>query len=34
MPSTAPLLDIRNLAVTFAGRGGAAPVEAVSGVSF
>ena len=34
MPSTAPLLDIRNLAVTFAGRGGAAPVEAVRGVSF
>jgi len=32
--STAPLLDIRNLAVTFAGRGGAPPVEAVKGVSF
>ena len=30
----APLLDIRDLAVTFAGRGGAAPVAAVKGVSF
>ncbi|MBO0736756.1 MAG: ABC transporter ATP-binding protein [Alphaproteobacteria bacterium] len=29
-----PLLDIRNLSVTFAGRGGAKPVEAVKGVSF
>src|SRR5215467_1011716 len=29
-----PLLDIRNLSVTFAGRGGAAPVEAVREVSF
>jgi microcin C transport system ATP-binding protein len=29
-----PLLDIRNLAVTFAGRGGAAPVEALNGISF
>jgi microcin C transport system ATP-binding protein len=29
----APLLDIRNLSVTFAGRGGADPVEAVRGVS-
>jgi microcin C transport system ATP-binding protein len=34
VPSAAPLLDIRDLAVTFAGRGGAAPVEAVKGVSF
>jgi microcin C transport system ATP-binding protein len=33
-PGSAPLLDIRDLAVTFAGRGGAAPVEAVKGVSF
>src|SRR5712691_4340441 len=32
--STAPLLEIRNLSVTFAGRGGAKPVEAVKGVSF
>ncbi len=32
--STAPLLDIRNLSVTFAGRGRAPPVEAVKGVSF
>ena len=31
---TAPLLDIRNLSVTFAGRGGANPVEAVKNVSF
>jgi microcin C transport system ATP-binding protein len=30
----APLLDIRNLSVTFAGRGGAPPVEAVKGISF
>ena len=29
----APLLEIRNLGVTFAGRGGASPVEAVKGVS-
>jgi microcin C transport system ATP-binding protein len=29
----APLLEIRNLSVTFAGRGGASPVEAVKGVS-
>ncbi|MGA8756194.1 MAG: ABC transporter ATP-binding protein [Stellaceae bacterium] len=29
-----PLLEIRNLSVTFAGRGGAAPVEALKGVSF
>ncbi len=29
-----PLLAVRNLSVTFAGRGGAAPVEAVRGVSF
>jgi microcin C transport system ATP-binding protein len=29
-----PLLEIRNLSVTFAGRGGAKPVEAVKGVSF
>jgi microcin C transport system ATP-binding protein len=29
-----PLLDIRNLSVAFAGRGGAATVEAVKGVSF
>ncbi len=33
-PGSAPLLDIRDLSVTFAGRGGAAPVEAVKGVSF
>jgi microcin C transport system ATP-binding protein len=33
-PGGAPLLDIRNLTVTFAGRGGAPPVEAVKGVSF
>jgi microcin C transport system ATP-binding protein len=33
-PSPAPLLAVRNLAVTFAGRGGAAAVEAVKGVSF
>ena len=30
----APLLDIRNLSVTFGGRGGAPPVAAVNGVSF
>ena len=30
----APLLEIRNLSVTFAGRGGAQPVEAVKRVSF
>ena len=30
----APLLAIRNLSVTFAGRSGAKPVEAVKGVSF
>jgi microcin C transport system ATP-binding protein len=30
----APLLEIRNLSVTFAGRGGANPVEAVKNVSF
>jgi microcin C transport system ATP-binding protein len=29
-----PLLAVRNLSVTFAGRGGARPVEAVKGVSF
>ncbi len=29
----APLLEIRNLSVTFAGRGGAPPVEAVKGLS-
>ncbi len=33
-PSSAPLLDVRNLAVTFAGRGGAAPVETLKGISF
>jgi microcin C transport system ATP-binding protein len=31
---TDPLLEVDNLSVTFAGRGGAAPVEAVKGVSF
>ncbi len=30
----APLLEVQNLRVTFAGRGGAPPVEAVKGVSF
>jgi ABC-type glutathione transport system ATPase component len=30
----APLLEIRNLSVTFSGRGGAPAVEAVKGVSF
>ena len=30
----APLLEIRNLSVTFAGRGGAPPVAAVKGLSF
>jgi microcin C transport system ATP-binding protein len=33
-PTTAPLLEVRNLSVTFAGRGAAAPVEAVKRVSF
>ena len=33
-PSTTRLLEVRNLSVTFAGRGGAKPVEAVKGVSF
>jgi microcin C transport system ATP-binding protein len=33
-PGAAPLLDIRNLSVTFAGRGGGAPVDAVKSVSF
>ncbi|MBV9378352.1 MAG: ABC transporter ATP-binding protein [Alphaproteobacteria bacterium] len=33
-PAGAPLLEIRNLGVTFAGRGGAKPVEAVRRVSF
>ena len=33
-PFSGPLLEIRNLSVTFAGRGGAAPVEALKGVSF
>ncbi len=32
--STAPLLEIRNLSVTFAGRGRTPPIEAVKGVSF
>jgi len=32
--ATMPLLEIRNLSVTFAGRGGAPAVEAVKGVSF
>ena len=32
--SAAPLLEIRNLSVTFIGRGGANPVEAVKNVSF
>jgi microcin C transport system ATP-binding protein len=32
--AAAPLLEIRDLSVTFAGRGGAKPVEAVRGVSF
>ncbi len=31
---SAPLLEIRNLSVTFAGRGGAQPVEAVRELSF
>jgi microcin C transport system ATP-binding protein len=31
---TPPLLEVRNLSVTFAGRGRAPPVEAVRGVSF
>jgi microcin C transport system ATP-binding protein len=33
-PSSVQLLDVRNLSVTFAGRGGAAPVEALKGISF
>ena len=33
MSGVAPLLDIRHLGVTFAGRAGAAPVEAVRGLS-
>jgi microcin C transport system ATP-binding protein len=33
-PSTTRLLEVRNLSVTFAGRGGAKPVEAVKGISF
>jgi microcin C transport system ATP-binding protein len=33
-PSARPLLDVRNLSVTFAGRGRAPPVEAVRGVTF
>jgi microcin C transport system ATP-binding protein len=32
-PSATPLLDIRHLGVTFAGRGGAGPVEAVKDLS-
>ncbi len=32
-PGAAPLLEIRNLSVTFAGRAGAPPVEAVRGLS-
>ena len=32
--STTRLLEVRNLGVTFAGRGGAKPVEAVKGISF
>jgi microcin C transport system ATP-binding protein len=32
--ATSPLLEMHNLSVTFAGRGGAPPVEAVKGVSF
>jgi microcin C transport system ATP-binding protein len=32
-PSTRPLLDIRHLGVTFAGRGGAGPVDAVKDLS-
>jgi microcin C transport system ATP-binding protein len=34
VPSTRPLLEVRNLSVTFAGSGRAEPVEAVRGVSF
>jgi microcin C transport system ATP-binding protein len=33
-PGARPLLDVRNLSVTFAGRGRAPPVEAVRGVTF
>src|SRR6202035_5180581 len=33
-PSTTRLLEVRDLSVTFAGRGGAKPVEAVKGISF
>ena len=33
-PGAQPLLDVRNLSVTFAGRGRAPPVEAVRGVTF
>jgi microcin C transport system ATP-binding protein len=33
-PNARPLLDVRNLSVTFAGRGRAPPVEAVRGVTF
>ncbi len=33
VPSSTPLLDVRNLSVTFAGRGRAAAVDAVKGVS-
>ena len=33
-PSTTRLLEVRNLSVTFAGRGGAKPVDAVRDVSF
>ncbi len=33
-PDARPLLDVRNLSVTFAGRGRAPPVEAVRGVTF
>ena len=34
VPGSAPLLEVKNLAVTFASRGGSAPVEAVRGISF
>jgi microcin C transport system ATP-binding protein len=33
-PNGRPLLDVRNLSVTFAGRGRAPPIEAVRGVTF
>jgi microcin C transport system ATP-binding protein len=33
-PNARPLLDVRNLSVTFTGRGRAPPVEAVRGVTF